>query len=139
MTEQYRAIETDLESSQLGLLLVETAVLTQISFLQPQKSFHLTAWKGQGTQMSALCCIRRRSMQLSWGPHGHCSCCAATPLIVLVLLPPAGAGHRAGCHVYMLPGTNSMGLGTRGALQEQRRLRSGQNHLHLREQKCERR
>ncbi|EOA93866.1 hypothetical protein Anapl_12353 [Anas platyrhynchos] len=50
-----------------------------------------------------------------------------------------GAGYRAGCHVYMLPGTNSMGLGTRGALQEQRRLRSGQNHLHLREQKCERR
>lgn len=139
MTEKYGAIETDLESSQPGPLLVETAVLTQISFLQPQKGFHLTAWKWQGTQMSALCCIRRRSMQLPWGPHGHCSCCAATPLIVLVLLPPAGAGHRAGCHVYMLPGTNSMGLSTCGALQEQRRLRSGQNHLHLREQKCERR
>lgn len=139
MTEKYRAIETDLESSQLGPLLVETAVLTQFSFLQPQKIVHLTAWKGQGVQMSALSCIRCHSMQLPWGPHGHCSCCAATPLILLVLLLPAGAGHRAGCHVYMLPGTNSMGLGTRGALQEQRRLRSGQNHLHLQEQKCERR
>lgn len=69
-------------------------------------------------------------MQPSQEPPTQRGCRAAIPLILLLLLPPAGAGHRAFRHVRVLPDANSLDPGTRGALQEQIRLRSGKNNLH---------
>lgn len=82
-------------------------------------------------QVCLIHCIRRStSVQPSQEPHTQCGRRAAVPLMLLFLLPPAGASHRVFRDVRMLPDTSSLDHGTRGALQEQIRLRSGKNNPH---------
>lgn len=69
------------------------------------------------------------SAQPSQKPHIQRGHRTAIPLILLFLLPLAGASHCVFHHVCMLPDTNSLDPGTHGALQAWIRLRSN-NNLH---------